>query len=126
MTFAQFCETAENTELEQQLLKYLNENEEMQKAKEVLERMQTAPVVGKLCVAINALSDCASLAEFKQTEHYQNVKDWNFSFDPDKGHLSFQPSSDMMKKGLKIVSAIGAGLAALILCLRYCRSRKRK
>lgn len=123
MKFSQFCETAENTEQEQQLLELLKDGE-LKKAEEVLEKMTNVPVIGKLCAAVIALINTESIAEFRQSSHYQHLMDMEFSFDFDKRSFYITPSDVQKKQIKKTLTVIGGGIALLLIYRKLFRRKK--
>ena len=124
MTFEQFCNMAENTEQEQQLFDFLN-SDKMDSFDQAMVKLKYVPVIGKLMTAIAVLTDAESLAEFRQTENSQHIKNWEFSFDPDNGSFSLSPGEEHKKKAVKVISVISAVLGFLLL-RRKLRRRKKK
>ena len=127
MKFSEYCDMVENTENDQQLIQYFREMEEMDTIKNALLKAQRIPVVGKACVAIVALTEAESLAAFKETEHYQLIKDWNFNFDPEAKTFSFNPSSEQMQKAMKVMRIVSIVLSVVtltLLCRKLCRRKK--
>jgi len=122
MRFSQFCDMVEHTEQEQQLLQFLKQDG-MEQVEEVFANMTGVPIVGKLFAAINALSDYETIAEFKQSEHYQHLKDWNVTIDFDKKLLLLGPNDEQKKKAVKILAVIGT-IITLIMIYRKLRRRR--
>ena len=101
MRFSQFCDITENTEQEQQLLQFLKQDN-MKQAEKAFTKLTRVPVIGNLFAAVIALSNYESIAAYKQSEHYQHIKDWNFAIDFDKKGLFITPDDEQKKKALKI------------------------
>jgi len=123
MKFSQLCDTIENTEQEQQLLQYFKQDD-MQEAEKVFAKLARVPIAGKLFAAVIAMSDYESLAEFKQSEHYDNIKDWNFDIDFDKKSLYITPNNEQKKKALKILAIIGVAITLIVLLRKLCCRKK--
>ena len=119
MKFSEFCYMTENTEHEQQFLEYMKQDD-MKEFNEISKKMGRVPVIGKVFAALTALTEVESLAEFRQTSHYENIMNWNFSFDPDVPSLSITPSEEQQQKFVRIVAIAGAVVALLLLCRKFC------
>ena len=123
MKFSQFCEMAENTEQERQLLQFLKE-EEMTQVAEIMAKMARVPVVGNACAAIVALINCDSIAEFRRSAHYKHLMNFNFTFDFDQRDLFITPSDAQRKNIAKVLAVIGASTTLLILYRKFCSRKK--
>jgi len=123
MKFSQFCDIAENTEQEQQLLQMLKKDD-MKEFKKIMAKMRRIPVIGKLFAAILALSKSENIAEFRQTEHYPNIKNWDFKVDFDKGSLSINPSDIQKKKMINVLAVICVVITVLLICRKLCCRKK--
>ena len=121
MRFSQFCETVENTEQEQQLLQFFNNDEQVEK---IFSKMTCIPGVGKLCKSLLAMGDYESITAFKQSEHYDPIKDWNFTVDFDKKSLSITPNDEQKKKAFKILTVISAVLILIKIYRKLCGRKK--
>jgi hypothetical protein len=126
MKFSDYCSMIENTEKEQEFFKFLKENDNMNEVKHILEGKKSIPIVGKVISALLALASSESIAEFRQSEHYDNLKDWNLNFDPEKGSFVLNPGKEQAAKAAKIIFAIIAVIGLLVLCKKYCRRKKNK
>jgi len=123
MKFSQFCDEAENTEQEQQLLQFFKQ-EGMEQAEQIFAKMSRIPVIGKIFTALTALSSYESIAAFRQSIHYRNLMNWNFKVDFDKKGLYITPSDEQKKKAVKIMAMIGAVVAVLAICRKLCCKKK--
>jgi len=123
MKFSQFCEEAENTEKEQQLLQFLKEDE-MRQVEQIMAKMARVPIIGKSCTAVIALINCDSLAEFKRSAHYKHLMNFNFTFDFDQRDLFITPSDAQIKNIVKVLAVIGASTTLLILYRKFCSRKK--
>jgi len=123
MKFSEFCDTIENTEKEQQLLQYLNKAE-LQDAKKVFVKMTRTPVMGKVFEALLALENYDSIEGFKQSEHYSNIKDYEFSVDFESNSLNIGVSEVQKKKMTKCV-VIAAIVIVLLIIFRKLRKRRK-
>ena len=126
MKFSEFCTIAENTEQEQQFMQFVRAMEEMEAIKEAIPKMQRVPVLGKVLTAVVALAESEGITAFKQTEHYQAIKDWNITFDPEKRDFSMNPSTEQVQKIVKIVSVAASVIAVLLLCRKILRRKSKK
>jgi len=128
MKFSEFCDMTENTEQEQPFLQFVRETH-----KDVIDAMEEenaaaaikrVPFVGKWCAAVAALSNAESLAEFRQSEHYPFVMDWDVTFDPDTNKFSLSGvSAEQRKKAAMVFGIVVAVIAALLI---FCKIRRRK
>ena len=123
MRFSQFCDLAENTEQEQQLLQFLKQDD-MKQVEKVFTKLTRVPIIGKLLAAVIALGNYESIAAFKQSEHYQNIKNWNFSINFDKKSLIISPNDVQIKKALKVLAIIGTVITLIMVCRKLCCRRK--
>ena len=123
MKFSEFCDIAENTEQEQQLLQFFKQDD-MQEAEKVFAKLTYVPIVGKLFAAVIALGNYESIADFKQSEHYDHIKDWNFDVDFDKRSLNITPNNAQKKKALKVLAIIFTVIMLMVLFRKLrCRSK---
>jgi len=123
LRFSQFCDLAENTEQEQQLLQFLKQDD-MKQVEKVFTKLTRVPIIGKLLAAVIALGNYESIAAFKQSEHYQNIKNWNFSINFDKKSLIISPNDVQIKKALKVLAIIGTVITLIMVCRKLCCRRK--
>ena len=119
MTFSQFCDAAENTEQEQQLFQMLKKDE-LKVFRDMMAKMRRMPITGKIFAALLALCACDSIAAFRQSEHYQHIKDYNFKVDFDRNSLYLNPSDAQKKQMAKALAVIGATAAILLICKKMC------
>ena len=79
------------------------------------------PGVGKIFTALAVLGESESIEEFRQTKHYDNIKDWGIKvFDLEKGYFSIHPGLMHIAKFFAFAAVVGIGI-----CL-WRRRRKRK
>ena len=123
MKFSQFCEMAENTEKEQQLLQFLKEDE-MKTVEQILAKMTHIPFAGKICAAVVALINSESIAAFKQSGHYRQLMNMDFNFDFDKRSLQVSPSDAQKEQIKKAFAMIGGGIALLLILRKLFRRKK--
>ena len=119
MRFSQLCDQAENTEQEQQLLQFFKQDD-MIKVENIIEKLTRVPIIGKLFSAVNALGDYESITSFKESEHYNNIKDWNCNIDYDKKSFSIGPNEEQQRKAVKVLAIIGTVITLIILCRKLC------
>ena len=123
MRFSQFCDTAENTEQEQQLLQFMKKDD-MKEVEKVFAKLAHFPIIGKIISAVVAMGNYESIAAFKETTHYENIKDWDFKIDFDKNSLMIGPNEEQKKKAKKIIALIAAIIMLVALCRKLCRLTK--
>jgi len=119
MRFSQVCDLAENTEQEQQLLQFFKQDD-MGPVESVFAKMSSFPIIGKIFAALIALGNYDSIAAYKQSEYYQNLKNWNFDIDFDKKSLYIRPNDEQIKTALKILAIIGTIVTLIVLCRKVC------
>lgn len=113
MVISKYLDSVEGTEEEQKLIDGMCKLME----EEAVRQLMTQPVVGKIFTAVDVLGKCESIAEFKETEHYNKIKDWGISVhDIEQGYFSIYPGPKHMKKICAVAGIIGAGLLLLKLC----------
>ena len=107
MRIADYLDSIEGTEQEAALIKSFAELANDEDVAQAL----SLPVVGKILSAIAALGDSESIADFKLTGHYENIKEWGISvFDLEKGYCSIHPGPNHLKKVFTVMAVAGAGL----------------
>ena len=117
MIFSDYLDSIENTEQEQQLIeKFASVAADMEKATKV-------PLVGKKIGALIALGSAESIAAFRETEHYDRIKDWDVSINLETGSFSLSPSSEQKKKIVKIAVAAGVVILLSVLCCKCCAKK---
>ena len=116
MKFSDYCDMIENTPEEQELLEFMRSDASMQEAWEVLEKMQNMPVLGKVITALGELPEYESLADFRASEHYPHLMNWDISFDAERGSFAVSPGPKHMLVFKCIVAAIGLGVLLLVVC----------
>ena len=122
MVVSTYLDSIDGTEQEQQLLDGMVK---LTQEKAILD-MMNAPVVGKIFTALDALGKSESITEFKETVHYNNIKDWGFQvIDIEKGYISIYPGPKHMKKVYAVAGVIGAGLLLWKLC-KVCKKYELK
>ena len=125
MRFSEYCETAENTEQEQQLLQFMKQDK-MKDAEKAFGKLTRIPIIGKLFSAVIALGNYESIAEYKRSEHYDNIKNWNFVIDYDKNSMSIGPTDEQKKKAMKVLAVVGAVIALIVVArkLGCCKNKE--
>ena len=110
MIVSNYLDSIEGTEQESVFLSHFVEIAEDEDVAKVLH----LPIVGKLLGALVALGSMDSIAKFKQTEHYNIIKDWGITvFDLKKGYISIHPGPKKLKKILAVMAVVGFGLLFL-------------
>ncbi|MCL2665271.1 MAG: hypothetical protein FWE82_06635 [Defluviitaleaceae bacterium] len=122
MTFSQYCDAVENTEQEEKLLQFF-EQDKMKQVKKAFLKMARIPIAGKIFAAVSAMDKCESIAAFKRTEHYANIKDMNFAVDFEKNSLTLSPNDAQKKKALKIAAIAGGVLALSLIGIKLLRRK---
>ena len=123
MKFSDYCDMIENTEKEQELFDFMNTDQSMQEAWDVLEKMQDVPVLGKIITALGELAECNSIAAFKETEHYAVLANWNLHFDAEKGEFSLSPGPKHLAVAKCVLAAIVACIVLCVVCRKCCKRR---
>ena len=112
MLLTDYLDTIENTQQEQQFMQHLAE------LKEHFVPATKIPFVGRMIRALVALGDCGSVTEFKQSEHYPNIRGYNITLmDLEKGYFSITPGREQLAKVIPILGTI-VGLLLLWIVLR--------
>jgi len=115
MLFSEYLDTIEGTEDEARLF------EQIDTFKDEIAQGANIPVVGKIVAAILALREFNSVAEFRQSDHYQHVAGWYCTIDLDKGIFSLQPGPKFWKKVSIVCGIVSAGLLALWVWRKCCK-----
>jgi len=102
MLFTEYLESIEGTEQEDQFI------EHVAKAREYFEHM---PI--KVIKAVAALGDYDSIADYKESEHYQNTFGWDVKVNLETGSLSIYPGAAKRKKALIVIVCIVVGIILL-------------
>jgi len=92
----------------------------MKQVEKVFSKLTRLPIIGKLLAAVVALGNYDSIAAFKQSGHYQHLKNWNFAIDFDKKSMSISPNEEQKRKAIKVLAIIGAIIALIAICRKYC------
>ena len=125
MTVAEYLDSIENTDQEQATLAKISEMLGLNNAKEELMKLTKIPVAGKVLKALVALSEAESVAEFKQTQHYNNIKNWAINADEfEKGQgISIQPGPVHKEVAIDIIAMILAVLFGFWLGRKFGKKR---
>jgi len=116
MVISKYLDSIEGTEQEQQFIQCMSNFFEMEGVSELLDK----PGIGKIFTALDVLGKSESVTEFKETEHYNNIKNWGISvFDLEKGMFSVYPGPKHIKGICTVAGVIGAGLLLFKLCKSY-------
>ena len=100
MKFNEYLDMIESTGKEDLLKQRLSET------KEYFSKAINVPVAGKIIRALIALSGTETIADFRQTTHYQNIKDWNVivsGLENKNFKITVQPSCFHLKKLFKVL-----------------------
>ncbi|MCL2574274.1 MAG: hypothetical protein FWE34_06980 [Defluviitaleaceae bacterium] len=117
MLLTDYLDTIENTDDEQLFLQKLAE------IKDDLAQATKIPFVGKLMKTLITIGEYESIEEFKQSEHYKNIKGYKISVsDLEQGHFNIYPGGEQFKKMGKVLAVIGIGVLLLCLCLKRKRN----
>ena len=110
MLVSKYLDSVEGTEKE---LVFLNSFAELTEDKDVA-KLLDKPIIGKLLSALIALKNSESVEAFRQTKHYENIKDWGITvFNLEKGYISIHPGPKHIKKILAVTAITCAGLYLL-------------
>lgn len=103
MVISKYLDTIEGTEKEPILLNCFDDL----KGDKDIEKLLTAPIIGKLLGGLIALSNSESIEAFRRTEHYDNIKDWNIMvFNLEKGYVSIHPGPKHIKKFFVVAAGV--------------------
>jgi hypothetical protein len=110
MEISKYLDSVEGTENEPMLIKGMLKLTEDESIAQLMDK----PYVGHMFKALDALGNSENIADFKQTVHYENIKDWGITvFDAEKGFVSIYPGPKHLKKMLIVAAIAGAGLILL-------------
>ena len=111
MKFHKLLDSVENTEKEELLRQRISE------VKEYLMPVQRVPFAGKPIRALIAYCDFESAADFRQSQHYADIKDWNVTvaLEGDRKSIAISPSEVHIKKFLPVLACIGVGISLIVL-----------
>ena len=113
MLVSKYLDSIEGTEKEPV---FLNSFAELTEDKDVA-KLLDKPIIGKLLSALIALRCSDSIEAYKQTEHYENIKDWGITvFNLEKGYISIHPGPKHIKKLFTVmaIACVGVYLMKLI------------
>ena len=111
MKFHKLLDSVENTDKEELLRQRISE------VKEYIMPVQRVPFAGKPIRALIAFGDFKSAADFKQSQHYADIKDWNVTvaLEGDNKSIAISPSGVHVKKMLPVLACIGVGISLIVL-----------
>ena len=113
MVISKYLTSIEDTEKEAMLIGGMGK---LTEEEEIIQLMDK-PVVGKIFTALAVLGNSESIADFRQTGHYENIKDWSIAvFDIEKGFVSIHPGPKHLKTAFAVAAAVGAVLIIRKLC----------
>ena len=81
------------------------------------------PFVGRMITAIIALVEAESIAAFRNTEHYEYLKDWNVKVHD--GGFTMWPGDETIEKIAKVAVAIVGVIVALAVIRKLWKWRKK-
>jgi len=106
LTIAKYLDSIEGTDKEPILFKGMDKLTK----EESIAMLMDKPGVGDIFCALAELGSSESIADFKQTEYYNAIKDWGISvYDLEKGNISIYPGPKHLKKFFTVVAIAGAG-----------------
>jgi len=118
MLFHDYLDSIQGTEDEARFLAHL---EKSHKGISKVANMPI-PVAGKIMKALAHLGECDSVEDFKESCHYNSVRNWEIKIDLDKSTLSCNPSKELQAKWLGIAAAIvSAAITAIVLAVLFKR-----
>ena len=116
MTISKFLDSVEGTEKEPMLFNGMVKLTE----EESIAKLMDMPGVGSIFNALAILGRSESIAEFRETEHYNVIKDWSITvFDLENGNVSIYPGPKHLKKFFTVVAIAGTGLLLWKLHRKY-------
>ena len=116
MIVSDFLDSIEGTEQESI---FLNNFVELVEDKDVI-KLLNSPFIGKLLSVLVALGRSESIEAFRETEHYNNIKDWGIKvFDLEKGYISIHPGPKHLKRLLAALAIAGTGLLLMKIIRKY-------
>ena len=107
MTIAKYLDSIEGTDKEPILFKGMVKLTE----EESIAALMDKPGVGDIFTALAELGSSKSIADFRQTQHFNAIKDWGISvYDLEKGNISVYPGPKHLKRFFTVVAIAGAGV----------------
>ena len=125
MTFSEYFNSIENTEQEQKALELFAKS--FSEVKDELAKAVNYPFIGKCLRALLALSKATSVTEFKQTDHYNNIKNWDINVDQlEKGNIQINPGPTHKEAIIEVAAMVGALLLGFWLGRKFGKSKKKR
>lgn len=125
MTVSEYLNSIENTEQEQKALASFAKA--FCEVKDELAKAVNYPFVGKCLRALLALSQATSVTEFKQTNHYNNIKNWDINVDQlEKGNIQVTPGPAHKEAIIEVVAMVGALLLGFWLGGKFGKKKSKK
>ena len=122
MNFAEYLDSVENTEQEQQMIQKAGEfkNAIIGNNPAGLEKLKKVPIFGKVFLSLFFLADCNNFDEFRQSEYFDNIKNWDIKVsDLENGNISILPGAKHKKFMLKISIFVCVALFVVCMCRKY-------
>ena len=120
MKVSEYFDSIEGTEQERVFLEKFAGMDELQD----LKKLTKIPLIGKMLKALAALSESGSIADYKTTDNYAHIKDWDIVVrNLEKGDFTIQPGPEQRKKIFKVFIAVSLVVAFIVVLakLRRCR-----
>jgi len=107
MVISKYLDSIEGTEDEQKFKEAIAKLSETEEITVLLDK----PGIGPFFKSIFAIAEADSIADFKQSEHYANIKDWSITvFDLENGTFSIHPGPKHVKMFLAVAAMVGVGI----------------
>ena len=121
MVISKYLDSIEGTDNEAGLLKGMVSLTEQ----EAIAMLMDKPGIGDIFKSLAALGKSESIADFKQTEQYNVIKDWGITvYDIEKGMVSIYPGPKHLKRAFAFAAIVGAGVLLLKMYCKYKRGQK--
>ncbi|MCL2235710.1 MAG: hypothetical protein FWB98_04615 [Defluviitaleaceae bacterium] len=120
MRLNEYLLSIEGTEDEGKLFEALEKTGE---SEEELAAMTQIPVAGKLFIALSELYEIGSIAEFKQTPHFDECNNWSAKIDFDKDTFMLYPGPEMRKKIFIALGIFVGAIVGLVMLIKFLRRR---
>jgi len=125
MLVSAYLDSIEGTEDEGLFFAKMRELSEIDGVQTGLGQAKGIPFIGKVVTALLAMMNAETVAAFRETAHYEVLKDWSIHIrDLENLNLSLNPSFKQIKKVLPFVAVAAGIILALVLWRRKCCCRK--
>ena len=125
MTFADYLDSLQCPEKEQELRALVEQSGEAFGTDDEFAQAAKIPYVGKLLLALEAFCETHDTDEFRQTAHYELLKNWDVDVRSiEKGSFVIYPGAAHRKKAGIAFAAVSAVVAGFWLWRRRCKKRK--